>query len=243
MSDDQHDWLVIHRLRFPKVVDGLEAKFPGPLSADVWRFGPENSELDETGMLTYRSDAWGGISLYSSREAAEVIASDPAQSLPFYGEAVESWTAFAVPVSHRGEVEWRGYVESNTAIRVAEKDPGGPLAIITTAGYNVLGSEEVARLIFFIKHVQGVLDFYEGFDGILRSCVFYAAFDGHDGLTCSLWRNDAAMQRAAYGQGAHREKIESHKVQPMVDRTSFTRARILSSVGTWGGEDPTDQMS
>lgn len=136
MSSSNHDGIVTHCLRFPEVVDKSHVTFEGPSSADIWRFGPGKLEFDKTGPPTYRSDAWGGISLHKSRDAAEEVASDRVGVLPFYRNAVEAWTALAMPVTHRGEVNWRGRVESNNAILAAKKAPRGPLAVITTAGFS-----------------------------------------------------------------------------------------------------------
>ena len=55
MSTTQHDWLVVHRVRFPHVVDATESFFERPAHADVWRFGPENSSLDDIGLPNFRA--------------------------------------------------------------------------------------------------------------------------------------------------------------------------------------------
>ena len=68
-------------------------------------------------------------------------------------------------------------------------------------------------------------------DGNIATQVFTPHTYGDDGFTTSVWRDDAAMSAAAYRRGAHRERVERHKAEPMADRTSFTRFRALRTVG------------
>lgn len=211
---------------------------PGPDAAEAWRFYPVNG-TEESGRRIPISDEWGGFGLYPSRAAAEAVLADPAAHLPWLDDCVESWHALAVPYAHRGEVNWRGTVQSGSAIRVAPDDPGGPIVVLTSAGYNNPGPDEAARIVDFFTRVEQVVDTYRSLDGNLRASVFSGyAVDRHDGCTMSLWANDAAMLAAAYQPGFHRDQIDRHKRLNMADRTAFTRARILSSQGTWNGSDP-----
>ena len=58
---------------------------------------------------------------------------------------------------------------------------------------------------------------------------------GDDGVTMSLWRSDAVMVNAMYKPGTHRTQVERQKRDVIVDRTSFTRFRVLQTRGRWGG--------
>jgi hypothetical protein len=59
-----------------------------------------------------------------------------------------------------------------------------------------------------------------------------------DPLTLTFWRDEASIRAFAYGQGSHRRQLDRHRTGALADRTSFTRFRVLSSAGTWYGEDP-----
>lgn len=59
-----------------------------------------------------------------------------------------------------------------------------------------------------------------------------------DPLTLTFWRHEASIRAFAYGQGSHRRQLDRHRAEGLSDRTSFTRFCVLSSAGTWYGEDP-----
>ncbi|MEP2027781.1 MAG: hypothetical protein ABJI96_03615 [Paracoccaceae bacterium] len=54
----------------------------------------------------------------------------------------------------------------------------------------------------------------------------------------SIWLNDASMRSAVYKDGLHKEQMDRHNATPMFDRSSWTRARIVSIEGFWDGKDP-----
>ncbi|RLA09623.1 MAG: hypothetical protein DRQ60_11045 [Gammaproteobacteria bacterium] len=243
MSTTSHDWLVLLRVRFPHILDAAEQSFEAPPRADVWRFGPENSSFNDLGLPNFRSETWGGFALYHDRETAEAVVAAPRDSLPFLTDAVEAWCGLLLPVTHRGEVDLRGQVESDSAIQTVDQDPGGPLVVVTTAGYLSREPDQIPRIVDFNARASKARDFYKTLEGNVRSSIFYTGHDGLDNLTCSFWRNDAAMQEAAYDAGYHRDQIKRQNTHQMTDRTSFTRARVLESSGTWDGSNPVDEMS
>jgi heme-degrading monooxygenase HmoA len=59
-----------------------------------------------------------------------------------------------------------------------------------------------------------------------------------DPITVTFWRDEASIRAFAYGQGSHRRQLDRHRTERLADRTSFTRFHVLSSAGTWYGEDP-----
>lgn len=238
MTQD-HDWLTLHRVRFPEVVDGVGKPFPGPAAADLWRFAPQSATNDD-GLVTFAHEIWGGFGLYPSREAAEEVLHAPDQHLPFLDQTVEAWHALAVPYAHRGVVKWRDEVETDSAISVASSDPKGPLVIMTTAGFTLPPDPDgMARIVDFVQGVLDVQEHYGTLPGNRRRGVFSAGgVDGREGCTMSLWESDADMLNAAYRSGVHKEQLARHQAEPMFDRSSFTRARVIASKGMWDGSDP-----
>jgi len=231
-------WLTLHRVRLGEMRDGAGRPLPGPALARHWRFYPDSAFEPGVGP-TLRSDIWGGFAMYDSREDAETVLADPAAHIPCLADAAESWHGLALPVAHRGAVNWRGAVEHDGAVTPAPTDPGGALCVLTSAGYDPATRAGDGRVPVFFDQVASARSFYEGAAGNLAVAVYAGgAVDGHDGLTMTLWRDDASMLAAAYRSGTHRDHLARHKATPIFDRSSFTRARVLVSRGSWDGRDP-----
>ncbi|MEP3334265.1 hypothetical protein [Sedimentitalea sp.] len=243
MTGEQHEWLVFHRVRFSKPINGNNNPFPGPKLAKCWRFYPA-SPLNADGMRTNISEEWGGFGIYQSRHDAETVFESPEDHLLFLGDSVESYHAMIVPYSHRGEVNWRGTVTQDSSFITAPADPGGALVVFTSAGYNNPGPKDALRIAKFLRAVDKVQDYYGTLPDNIRRAVFSGAgVDGHDGITVSIWRSDAAMMKAAYKPGYHRDQMNYQNEAGHFDRSSFTRARIVSSKGSWDGGDPILEIS
>ena len=230
-----HDWITFHRVRFPEPVSSMERVFQPLVGPDCWLFGP-HYDLGPDGMLTGVSDVWGGMGIWDSRDAAETMVAAPADAMPWLGETVAAWHCLSVPVSHRGEVNWRGHLQSGDAVRAASVDPGGPLIVLTSAGFVSRDAATLPRIKRFVAGVVDVLDAYGAHASNLRRAAFRAGFDGRDGFTLSLWRSDEGMRQAAYRPGTHRTRIDEDKAGLLSDRTSFTRLRAIRSWGDWDGE-------
>jgi len=243
MTKTSNDWLVIYRVRFSKVIDSAITVFEPPKDADIWRFGPENVSLDEHGLPVYRSSVWGGFGSYKDYETAEKAALEPTTTIPFIKSAEEVWSALLVPASHKGDVNWRGEVESSSAIQVnnATVDhitADGYLVVITSAGFNSQEITELPRIANFTTSSEKVRKDFEQQKGNIRSSIFYAMHDLMDGITITLWDNLEAMRRAAYGAGFHGDLIKSHQQSALADRISNTRAHVILSQGSWDGTNP-----
>jgi hypothetical protein len=133
-------------------------------------------------------------------------------------------------------VKWRETVEDGCAVRATSARTRGALAVITSAGYNTRGPEQYLRIATFARGILDVLAFYEECRGNLRRGSFVGGFDHRDGFTVSLWQDDAAMMDAAYRDGTHRRLMDQSRDGSLFDRSSFTRARIISSSGSWKGD-------
>lgn len=235
MAEEGHDWILTHRVRFDAARDGTGAPLAGPPRAAAWRFYP-SSPQNEIGMRSNISEIWGGFGLYDTREAAEADLADMAD-LPWMADAAEHWHALAVPVSHHGETNWRGTVSGATL--TCASDPGGRLIVFTSAGYTDPGPDDLPRIRDFLYNVDRVSAHYRTLQGNRAADTFSGAgVDGLDGMTLSIWADDAAMRAAAYKPGLHKDQMDRHGASPMFDRSSWTRARILDSGGSWDGTDP-----
>lgn len=238
----KHHWITLHRVRFPDVISARDRVFPPVENADCWRFCVRHT-MGENDLPTWTSDIWCGMGIWNSRAEAEAMLDDPVGAMPALGEAVEAWHALALPVQHRGEVRWRGTLESNCAIAPRKKDPRGQLAVITSASFDdPTNPEEIPRMSRFAVKVVEAIDFLGEQPGNLRRDVFNGGFDGREGFTLSLWDSDDAMLKAAYHSGHHRNLMDESRDGSLFDRSSFTRLRILRNTGSWDG-DPLEAVA
>lgn len=238
ISNDDHDWLTVHRVRLKAMRDGTGNPYPAPDGAICWRFYPDPPPT-KTGERPPISDIWGGFAIYPTRAAAEAAFAAGDGALRLADECAESWRALVVPVRHHGVSNWRGYPMKDATFRPAPKDPGGPLMVITSAGYENPGPAEMPRIADFRARVEQVRADYASRAENRRVAVFSGVLvDGGDGMTMSIWRDQPSMMGAAYQPGAHRGHLDAHKEKPVFDRSSFSRFRILASSGTWDGGDP-----
>jgi len=234
-ATDGHDWITLHRLRFAERVSSLERTFPPVTGPDCWMFGP-HYDVGPDGMLTGVSDIWGGVGIWHSRDAAEANIASPGDAMPWLADTVAAWHCLGIPISHRGSVNWRGQVQHGDAVRPAPSDPGGPLAILTSAGFESRDAATLPRIKRFVAGVVDVLAAYGRQPSNVRRAAFRGSFDGRDGFTISLWRSDEGMLQAAYHAGTHRDRINEDKAGFLSDRTSFTRLRVIRYLGDWDGE-------
>ena len=229
-----HDWITLHRLRFPGAISARGRAFAPVAGASVWRFCPLHTPGAD-GLVTLTSDIWCGMGVWTSRAEAEATITDPGAAMPWYPEAVAAWHCLAIPFSHRGQVNWRGHVEDGTAIRPAPADPGGPLIVVTSAGFLSREDWMLPRIRQFVEGVSEVMAWYGALPSNLRNGVFNGP-DGREGFTCSLWRSDEAMREAAYREGSHRGRMEESRAGLMFDYSSFTRLRAIRWHGDWDGD-------
>lgn len=235
----EHDWLTLHRVRFPDIVEGAGNPMPRPPNSDLWRFAPEGLPVGPDRARPSANNAWGGFALYKSRQDAQAVFDSPEKHLPFLEGAIESWHALVVPYAHRGGTGWRGVVEYEDVIKVADRDPKGALVVLTSAGYIDPGPEDEERIYQFLTGIDEVLEFYGTLPGNLRRGLYSGGVvDGCDGCTISLWDDDKAMVAAAYKTGVHKSQMERSANGALFDYSSFTRGRVVASKGLWGGSEP-----
>ena len=232
-----YSWITVHRVRFAAPRNAKETGAPdGPVHAKAWRFGPD-SPLGEDGIRTGVSDIWGGVAFYDTRDAAQTVIGDPSAHLGFLDDTVEHWHALAAVVAHRGDVDWSTADEPHPSLEPLPDDPGGVLAVVTTAGYDSKESAAPDRVRDFLKRVEDIIDWYGTLDANVVRALFNAVA-AKEGMTFSVWKSDRDMMTSAYRGGMHSDYIKCNQDTPMFDHSSFTRLRLLDSKGSWGGIDP-----
>ena len=94
-----------------------------------------------------------------------------------------------------------------SAVRPASAGPGGPLVVVTSAGFLSRDADMLPRIRLFVEGVTEVKAWYGALTSNLRNGAFNGP-DGRGGFTCWLWRSDDAMREAAYHHGRHRARME-----------------------------------
>lgn len=237
MSVENCKWASAHWIRFRAIEtpDSLDL-CAYPSAAASWKIGPDGPCGPDGQRLP--SAVWCALGLYTSRADAEDAIAAPASFMPFLNRADEAWHALLQPYAHRGECNHLNPSNPGELFEIEGEDPGGPLMVMTSAGFNLGPDLDVDRVIDFRRHVDRVRDQVAMAEGNLAHRVFTPYVRGEDGITMTLWRDEAAMFQFAYRPGLHRTQLERHKIEPMADRSSFTRCRVLRTSGRWEGRDP-----
>jgi hypothetical protein len=226
----------IHWIRFPQIVTPDQLPLSSyPAACLSWKIGPDGPIGPDGNRLP--SNIWCGVALFDERGSGE-SAFEAQEHLPALSTAIESWHALLVPVAHRGECNHLERTNPGLIFDTATQDPGGPLLVMTTAGFNRGPELDMERVIDFRVHVDRVHDWLKSVTARVASQVFTPHTVGDDGVTMSVWQSDAAMVAAMYRPGTHRTQIDRYKRETTADRTSFTRFRALRTSGQWGGADP-----
>ncbi|HYD25420.1 MAG TPA: DUF3291 domain-containing protein [Croceibacterium sp.] len=230
-------WVTLHWLRFP----GIPARATldlsrRPAGAACWKIGADGAAAPDGSRLP--SEVWCAVGLYPGRADAEAAFADPGAFMPFVGATTEAWHALLLPVAHRGECNHLDRDAPGELLQPHDEDPGGPLIVMTTAGFVLGPALDMARVVEFRRQVDRVRAVAAAADGNLARQVFSPHTPGDDGVTLTVWRDDAAMSAFAYRPGDHRAQVERYKREQTADRTSFTRLRAVRTSGSWEGRDP-----
>lgn len=234
-------WITFHRWVFDEPHSLGEVVFPNLPGAVAWHAGPD-SPLGEDGQRTGTGTSWACAGFFAERSDAEA-ALDSAETLfaevPAHSEAFH---ALLRPIRFAGVCHW--LTDAGAAFRPASEDPGGPVVVLTSAGYDISPSgpdaSQIARMKDFRTNVDAVRDWYDTLDGNIVAGNFAT---GGDGMTFTLWRSDADLTAAAYGAGAHRTQLDRQRAEGLADRTSYTRTRVLRHMGHWDGRDPVAEVA
>ncbi len=233
-------YVTVHWVRFPEVVPHDPLTVPDRLpGCSWWRFAVTGGPLDTDGNRP-PTNVWCGLGLFGDRESAESNLERPEGYLSSFPPPTESWHALLLPIAFRGL--WNHNLGSNAELRYATEaaDPGGPLFVITTGGFDLGPNFDRTRLVNFREYSDRVRGALPSAPGRIAS-EYFSPTPTDDAITMSLWTSDSAMVQTMYGRGTHREEIDRFKREKTLDRTSFTRFRVLRTIGRWNGSDLLDR--
>ena len=117
--------------------------------------------------------------------------------------------------------------------------PDSAVVALTTVGWNLGAGLDMNRVREFGAGVLAVRASMTGVPGFRsQQSFFFPGVLECDPCTVTFWSDAPSIRAFAYGQGSHRRQLDRHRSDALADRTSFTRFRVVSSTGTWYGEDP-----
>jgi heme-degrading monooxygenase HmoA len=207
----------------------------GSRSLDQIRRGPD---APGTSGLRLASRVWCGIASFRDLADARAAFIDPASHVPAIGHAEELWSALLLAKAHHGECNHLDAAVPGAIFDVDSALSDGPLLVMTTAGFNLRSKADFVRLIDFRRRVDRMRDVIAAAPGCLAHQVFAPTTAHDDGVTMSLWQDEQAMLEFAYRPGPHRAELDRQIIERTVDRSSFTRFRVIDSAGHWNGINP-----
>lgn len=230
----------VHWVRYPGVRTAddlpLDERPAGCLS---WKIGPDGPVGADGARLP--SNIWCGVALFRNELSARSALAGRERYLPLLATAIDSWHALLVALTHRGECNHLDSTLPGLVFDGGQPDPGGPLFVMTTAGFNLGPGFDVQRAIEFRRNVDRVKEWMQSAAGMFGAHTFTPHTRGDDGVTMSVWADEASMASVMYRPGVHRTQIDRYRSEQTADRTSFTRFRALETCGTWNGADPIQQ--
>jgi hypothetical protein len=176
-----------------------------------------------------------GFGLHADEASARACARTP---MACFADADERWSgAFRVARALKG-CNW---IDDHVDLQCTSSGSGGPLAVLTSAGWELGPSFVLERAMSFADAVGRVRAAATAVDVAGMHSMQLFAFPGvlvHDGVTLTFWNDEVAMKEFAYRAGTHKTELDAFRLDETTDRTSFTRLRPIESHGTWWGTDP-----
>jgi hypothetical protein len=220
------------RLREPGPIP--EAPPPGTLFANV----AADTRAAGTEPASQQAFTFLILGLHEDLRSAQRFLADRA---PWLDDAGEVWSGILELFRHHGAANYLDPAHAGLLFEsMMPADLGdGPVVALTTSGWSVGEGLDMNRVREFGAGVLAVRASMTGVPGLRsQQSFFFPGVLAYDPITVTFWRDEASIRAFAYGQGSHRRQLDRHRAEALADRTSFTRFHVLSSSGTWYGEDP-----
>lgn len=230
-------WVFYSRWSFDAGYSHTDLAPPAPNGSELWMCGPD-SNWDPKIIRTCKGTSWAGASFHSDQASAQAALDNAERHFSTLPQANEAWYAILRPIRFSGVTNW--FSGRGLELDIASHDPGGALAVMTSAGYDEENLSDLPRILDFTAKVDEVRSWYDTLDENVVNGNFQHQHEDIDGMTFSIWKSDEAMMKAAYGAGTHRTYLSAQKSHKLADRTSYLRNRVMASKGTWDGIDPVE---
>lgn len=227
-------FLSIHLARVEELTTlTSDASHPPAGEPSGWLLGADEG-LHGSEFSSQRSTVFVAVGTHHTEKSACACAAAPVAE---FACASETWSAVLRPTRSHGSCNWIDGGHFDAAGELA----AGPIAVMTSVGWNVGPGFEPARAIDFGEAVTRVRTamWSEPVDGMTSHQAFiFRGLLAHDGITFTTWRDEAAAVAFAYRPGSHKTEMDRFRLDETADRTSFTRLRPIETHGTWYGADP-----
>jgi hypothetical protein len=205
--------------------------------------GTKGAELDQVpGLLFYKllgSGQGKGFSIkpnfrryglmctWESEEAADEFLERSELMLEYRLHSNEIWTVKLLPLQAHGL--WDGLQPFTP--QLTEKQPTGPLAVLTRASINW------RALPNFWRNTPKVSRSLDNAEGLICS-IGLGELPLVRQATFSVWESAEAMKNYAYRSPLHQEVIKLTRTQKWYSEELFARFIPVESQGHWNGVDP-----
>jgi hypothetical protein len=179
------------------------------------------------------------LGLHDDAASARLLVDDLTSRESWLRDARETWRSVLQPFRSHGTANLLDAAQPAALFHtLTPADPAGPVAALTTVGWNREGLD-MNRVREFGAGAAAVRMSMTGVPGLhTQHSFFFPGGIAIDPLTLTFWRDEASIRDFAYGQGSHRRQLDRLRADNLADRTSFSRFRMVHSAGTWHGTDP-----
>lgn len=170
---------------------------------------------------------YGLMCTWESEESADEFLERSDLMLEYRLHASEIWTVKLLPTQAHGL--WDGLQPFTP--QLSEKQPEGPVAVLTRASINWLALPQFWR---FTPKVSKSLDEAKG----LICSIGLGEIPLIRQATFSVWESMEAMKAYAYQSVLHKEVIKRTRAENWYSEELFARFIPVESQGLWNGADP-----
>ncbi|OKL41471.1 spheroidene monooxygenase [Pontibacter flavimaris] len=174
---------------------------------------------------------YGLLCTWESEAAADAFLQDSGLMGEYKNHTDEVWTVKLLPFQSHGR--WDGVEPFAPAL--AEKYESGPIVVLTRASINWRALPNFWR---FVPQASMALD---AADGLLCS-IGLGELPLVRQATFSVWESGEAMMAYAYKNPLHQEVMRRTRSENWYSEELFARFKLISSQGTWNGEDPLEHV-
>ena len=170
---------------------------------------------------------YGFMAVWEDAAAAEAFFRTHPLWQQYRQRSAETWTANLAPLKAHGL--WDGAAPFDYATEPTA--PDAPVLVLTRASIRL---RKTPRFWRYVAPVSATIADAPG----VRAAIGLGELPVVRQATVSLWDSARAMQDYAYRSPQHKEVIRLTRQEDWYGEELFARFRVLSTAGTWDGQDP-----
>ena len=224
----------------PTAITVISARFAEDLSSGadnsvtppdaIQQIAGSETTWAETGLPSRGRRVRSWLTFWPGESLARAHVDNVQAAIPLLGTAESITTAVLLPYSTHGDVNWFGKPGEIPLDSNPRPEKGAPVFVITSLGLGSIGPGAVA----FGQGNHAIRKTIRSQPGLRFEAQILADNPVTDGVTMTLWDNEASVIDFAYRQDPHRTamKVKEHKD---ISRGSFTRSAVRHFSGSWDG--------